>query len=278
METEFGKLLREKIALLLPYRIGAKGQLQEWQHDFAEVDPKHSHHAHLYGLHPGNQITPDHTPELMQAVARTLERRGDEATGWSMGWKINFWARMLDGDHANRIIRNLFRPVGFGEKKNNGGGLYPNLLDACPPFQIDGNFGFVAGVSEMLLQSHAGYVHLLPALPSAWPSGRITGLRTRGGFIVDMEWKDGQLAKAYITSTLGGNCRLRTSQPVTVKNVATSEANGQNPNPLFGFIDPGKPQNQSGAELTKLPVRNSSTVDFVTEKGTRYEIAVAQGK
>jgi alpha-L-fucosidase 2 len=273
-DAEHRHVLHEKIPKLLPYRIGAKGQLQEWQQDFDESEPRHRHVSHLYGLHPGNQINPDHTPELMQAVARTLELRSDEATGWSMGWKINLWARMLDGDHAHGIIKKFFRPIGFGKVKYSGGGLYPNLFDAHPPFQIDGNFGYTAGVTEMLLQSHAGFIQLLPALPSAWQAGKITGLKARGGFTVDIEWKNGQLSKARITSALGGNCRLRTFQPVSVKNVQTKEAQGQNPNLLFAFVDPGKPQNLNGAMLKTLPVKNSHTVDFMTEKGKTYEIEI----
>ncbi len=272
MDTDLRNELQGKLSKLLPYRIGSKGQLQEWKQDFEESEPQHRHVSHLYGLHPGNQVSYDQTPELMQAIIRTLELRGDAATGWSMGWKINLWARLLDGDHANKIIRNLFRPIGFGDIKHAGGGLYLNMLDAHPPFQIDGNFGYTAGVTEMLLQSHAGVLHLLPALPADWREGKITGLRARGGFIVDIEWKEGRLTKAVVTSTLGGNCRLRTTDEVTV-NTRAQKATGVNPNPFFSTIDPGKPQNLTNVIAEEQPLKVFPTVDFMTEKGGKYEIS-----
>ena len=266
--------LRAKLGKLAPYRIGSKGQLQEWQKDYAEAEPQHRHISHLYGLHPSNQINFETAPELFKATRQSLLLRGDAATSWSMGWKINMWARQLDGNHADLIIRNLFKPVGYGGIKYSGGGLYKNMFDAHPPFQIDGNFGFTAGVAEMLVQSHAGVLQLLSALPDSWSSGKIKGLRTRGGFSVDLEWVNGKINKAIIMSSLGGNCRLRTSQPVSVKGVTTKEASGENPNPLFHTINPGQPINKTNSPMLIMPAFNFKTIDFETEQGKSYEINI----
>jgi alpha-L-fucosidase 2 len=262
---------------LPPMQIGRHHQLQEWLEDWDDPFDQHRHVSHLYGLFPSNQISPIYTPELFSAARVTMEQRGDPSTGWSMNWKINLWARLLDGDRALKLIRDQISPAG-GTGFSEAGGTYPNMFDAHPPFQIDGNFGFTSGVAEMLAQSHDGAVHLLPALPHAWPKGQVKGLVMRGGFIIDMHWDNYEVVYLKVHSQLGGNLRIRSYSPLPpAAGFREKPARGDNSNPFYLTAKGKQPIKHARRNVPRLSLEESYLIDVPTQMGRDYLWRAAEG-
>lgn len=277
--AEHLKAVRDRLA---PHQIGAWGQLQEWIKDWDDPKDVHRHISHLYALFPSAQISPRRTPKLFDAARTSLIHRGDISTGWAMGWRVCFWARLMDGNHAYSLLENQLVPVDERIKKGDpryvgGGGTYPNLFDAHPPFQIDGNFGCTAGIAEMLMQSYDGAIDLLPALPDYWkPEGRIQGVVARGGFVLDMEWKEGRVTRLAVTSRIGGNCRLRCASPLSGSGLKQIAKPGQTPtkanaNPLFAqFVPDADVLVSEKAVLNEVSAPAEFVYDLNTKAGRTY--------
>ncbi len=270
-DNAFADTLKRVRDRLPPMHIGQHGQLQEWLEDIDDPEDKHRHISHLYGLYPSNQISPYRTPELYSAAKTTLLHRGDVSTGWSMGWKVNWWARLLEGNHAYKLIQDQLTPVGTNP---GGGGTYNNLFDAHPPFQIDGNFGCTSGIAEMLMQSGYDEIHLLPALPDVWSTGNVSGLRAKGGFeIVDMQWKAGKVEKVIIKSNLGGNLRLRTYNDLKLNGAGSlMPAISTNPNPFYQVDQTSAHIVSTKATVASPALKETKVYDLPTEKGKTYTL------
>jgi len=274
LDKPFADSLRAMRERLPPMQIGQYGQLQEWLQDVDNPKDQHRHISHLYGLYPSGQLSPYRTPALFEAARVTLTQRGDVSTGWSMGWKVNFWARMQDGNHAYKLLTEQLRlrssqPGGVSE----GGGTYPNMLDAHPPFQIDGNFGCTAGLAELFVQSYDGTLDLLPALPDAWSTGEVTGLVARGGYVVDLAWDKGKITRVRITSRLGGNCRVRVHSAVAAASgLKLQEAQGENPNPFYQTLPVKSPLVSTKTTAKQPTLAPSFVYDFPTEAGRTYSL------
>jgi alpha-L-fucosidase 2 len=254
---------------LPPMQTGKYGQLQEWMEDLDNPNDKHRHVSHLYGLSPSNQISPYSSPELFSAARQSLIYRGDVSTGWSMGWKVNLWARLQDGNHALKLITDqltLVNPV-----NPQTGGTFPNFFDSHPPFQIDGNFGCAAGIAEMLLQSHDGAIHFLPALPDDWENGEVNGIRTYGGFEVDFSWESRQVKQIVIKSNLGGNCRIRVPNEIGLID-GMNQASGPNPNPFYSTPEIKNPLISDSSKISDVNLKPTLLYDLQTEPGGTYTL------